>query len=374
MTGFNRIFYAIIMLSALIRCPAFAACISTGTTLAPERGNVLEKGFNFTGWMENPNAATPDTDVLGTLKKAGFTHIRLPVNGSLLMPSFASEQTRQTMLERLDATLSVLVTMGYAVSLDMHPDARFANLHQTQPATALSQLKNTWAMLAQRYVSYSNTALFFEMLNEPVVNNSLWRTQVEELVNYLRIFAPTRTFIVGAAGGQRIDDLAQWTPLADTNIVYAVHFYDPMIFTHQGLTWEPDNPIRLLHDVPFPVNITHPGMVALLKELNATGHSDYARELKAGLAEPWGEANVAEAFNQLHRWRSQHQRAVIVNEFGVLKTVAPSADRAEWIHLVAGEAKRVCAGWAHWDFNQGFGLLNKEGQPDPVIMNALMTP
>jgi endoglucanase len=40
---------------------------------------------------------------------------------------------------------------------------------------------------------------------------------------------------------------------------------------------------------------------------------------------------------------------------------------------VVGFAERHCWGWAHWEYAQGFGLLDaKTGQPDANVMRALL--
>jgi endoglucanase len=349
-----------------------AACVAQGTSLLSMRGTALAKGVNLSGWLQDIHAPMPNLGALQHLKNIGLTHVRVPLNGSLLMERFASPGKSKIIWERLDHTLKVLTGMGYAIMLDMHPDASFAQLHKQKPEDALRELKKLWSVLVKRYSDYSGDTLFFELLNEPVVADGLWREQADRLVNFLRPLSPDSSFIVGPSGGQRIDDLIKWVPLADPNVVYAVHYYDPMVFTHQGLDWERDNPIRLLKGIPFPVDLSDTRMQDLLGKLRTSEQGNYAEQLEKGLINPWDENNVRQDFDKLMEWRSVHGRAVMVNEFGVLKAVAPSDSRYYWLGLVRREAERICAGWTHWELDQGFGLTDHEGRSDETIIQRLM--
>ena len=63
----------------------------------------------------------------------------------------------------------------------------------------------------------------------------------------------------------------------------------------------------------------------------------------------------------------------IINEFGVLKAGAPVESRLRWLSSVATYAEQHCWGWAHWELEQGFGLVNdKTGKPDAGVLKALL--
>jgi endoglucanase len=216
--------------------------------------------------------------------------------------------------------------------------------------------------------------LFFEVLNEPAVDRSLWNRQGPLLVEAIRRSAPSHTIIYGHADYQRIDALADLTPLADPNIVYAAHFYDPMIFTHQGLDWS-DDPLRYLHRIPFPVRLRDAAVVQLLDELARTGRDQAAVLVKTALREPWTEDRIDAEIVRAASWAELNRRPVIINEFGVLGWKAASADRIRWLRTVRGAAERRCIGWAHWDYADGFGFVRRVAEreiPDESIIRALL--
>ena len=109
--------------------------------------------------------------------------------------------------------------------------------------------------------------------------------------------------------------------------------------------------------------------IAALKE---AGKERAAKALADALDEPWDEAGMAAAFDTMRDWSVAHERPVIVNEFGVLSHVAPRGARLDWLAAVRRQAERRCIGWTHWDFQDGFGLIDPEtGMPDAGIMQAL---
>ena len=134
----------------------------------------------------------------------------------------------------------------FAVSADMHPGDDFGHLHRADPEAALVALTEGWRNLSPAIRRLPADRLFAELLNEPQPDDAIWRNQAERLVGELRKPLPSTTFIVGPAPYQRVEALAAWRKLDDPNVIYAFHYYDPMAFTHQGLTWDAADPLSRL--------------------------------------------------------------------------------------------------------------------------------
>jgi endoglucanase len=341
--------------------------------LRPRLGQ-LARGFNLTGWLDNVPARPPDQAVLARLRTRGFTHVRLPVTAERLMEAFSSRDAVVRQLLDLDQALGILLDLGFGVSLDLHPGDRLGRVHVADPDRGFELIETVWRLLARRYASRREDRLFFEVLNEPNVRPGVWNSQGPRLVQTIRREAPGRTLIYGPANYQRIDALLELSPLADPNIVYAVHFYDPMIFTHQGLDWS-DDPLRYLQGIPFPSRLTDPAIARLLDGLALQGRGDAAALVKKQLATPWTEERITSEIARAAAWAERHQRPVIINEFGVLGWKAASADRARWLRTVRIAAETHCIGWAHWDYADGFGFVRRVGEreiPDEAIVDALL--
>jgi endoglucanase len=353
--------------------PDAAVCAaSVASGVSSSRLATLARGFNLTGWVDSWPPQRPSQEALARLYVRGFTHIRLPLNAELLIGDFNDTDPLALHLNELDRAIASLLDIGFAVSIDLHPGSKFGRLHQINPERGLELLDGLWRFLAQRYVRLSAERVFFEVLNEPTVDQHVWDFQGPHLANTIRREAPHHTIIYGQAGPQRIDALGQ--PLADPNVVYAVHFYDPMIFTHQGASWS-NNPIRHLQGVPFPAQVSDLAVASLIDRLVGQGRAEAAAALKSELDAPWTENRIAQEFTRAGRWIARYRRPLIVNEFGVLSWKAPPTDRAGWLRAVRRSAERYCIGWTHWEYAEGFGFMHRamdQEKPDEAILDALL--
>src|SRR5262249_28624301 len=290
---------ALILASAIsatagtLDAPVRAACEVRVVAEPPRtRLDIMARGFNLTGWLDSVPARPPDRDMLAQLRQRGFPHIRLPVTAERIMETFSTPDGVQRQLRELDGALTGLADLGYGVSLDLHPGRRLGTLQEVDPTLAFDLIDAAWRSLARRYANRSPDGLYFELLNEPKGPPSLWANQAARLIATIRREAPNHTLIYGPANYQRIDALQELAPLADRNIVYAVHFYDPMIFTHQGLDWS-DDPLRYLAGIPFPARASDPGVTRLVDSLSLQGRGAAVALVKRQLTAPWTEERVA---------------------------------------------------------------------------------
>ena len=358
---------------ALIGAAALAAR-PTPADAAPggARAALLKRGFNLPDQVPLQPSALPRRATLKFLRERGMTHVRLPVRGEKLMTRFSSAATIRATLDDFDRTLDSLLDLDFAVTADMHPGGDFGRLHRSDPEEAFVALIEGWRNLAKRIGRLPPSRVFAELLNEPNTDDAIWRAQAARLVVDLRSQLPSTTFIAGPAPYQRVEALAGWRPLDDKNIVYAFHYYDPMAFTHQGLTWDPSSPLSRLEGVPFPTWRGEPGINRLLEALRARGDLDLALSIDQALDKPWTAQTIAGQFAPLAAWSRTHDAPVILNEFGALRFKAPRAARLAWLKAVRETAQAKGFGWAHWDYNQGFGLLDETGKPDSALIDVLL--
>src|SRR5690606_4565129 len=76
-----------------------------------------------------------------------------------------------------------------------------------------------------------------------------WTKLAEAMVAAIRKHDERRTLIFGDVEWYGIGPLSRREPLSDDNVIYAFHFYDPFIFTHQGASWAN---LGTTHDIPYP--------------------------------------------------------------------------------------------------------------------------
>jgi endoglucanase len=347
-------------------------CVPVPQTVAPDRLASLSRGFNADGWINGPNSAPPGRDLLQQLRKAGMSHVRLPVPAERVMLRFAARAERDEALRALDSALKQLMSLGYSVSVDLHPGERFNRLHKDDPGAALHEMKDAWSALADIIRPYPADRVFAELLNEPDVDAGRWQNEVEALATAVRQWLPATTLIVGPVNWQRADSLPQLRPLPDPNVVYAIHFYDPMVFTHQG-HWDAQDPLHDIIDLPYPIRTDDPAVKALRQDLQARGATRALAMLDTAIATARDKPDVDRWLAPAALWQQQFARPIIVNEFGVLKAGAPRDSRMRWLAAVTAYASAHCWGWTHWELQQGFGLVDsRTGKPDPDVMRALL--
>jgi endoglucanase len=343
------------------------------STVPAERLTALARGFNLTGWLDGEETRRPNTETLRALHRRGFTHVRLPVMPERLLVEFSNPADVARDRAELEAALDVLIAIGFAVSLDVHPGGRFEGLHKDEPSRAFALLDALWRDLAGHYASYQPDRLFFEVLNEPGVSPEIWNVQGPRIAATIRANAPNHTIIYGSADFQQIAALPE-KPLSLSNVVYAVHYYAPMVFTHQGQEWS-DDPLRYLAGVPFPASRSDPSIERQLRDLRFLGRDAAAALLTKALQDPWDEKRVAAEVSRAGEWSRRQGKPVVLNEFGVLAWKAPVPDRLRWLETVRRSAEQACVGWAHWEYADAFGFVKRAGlteTPDEAVLRALL--
>lgn len=352
-----------------------AALLAPGASVAAvaaSRIARLARGFNLPDQAPLVPGKRPDRATLSWLRRRGMTHVRLPFNGEAVMARFSDPARVKAALDDLDRALDLILDLDFAVSVDMHPGGAFQKLHREEPEAAFNALTEAWTSIAARIIRRPSERIFVELLNEPNVDDAIWRDQADRLAATLRTLLPTTTFMTGPAPYQRVEALAAWRPLDDGNVVYAFHYYDPMLFTHQGLTWDDSDPLSRLAGVPYPARRSDSAIARIIDDLRRRGETALAEEFDRALARPWARATIEDQFAPLAAWGRAHAVPIILNEFGVLRFKAPRAARLEWLRDVRATAEANNFGWAHWDYREGFGLLDESGRPDLQVIDALL--
>jgi endoglucanase len=194
------------------------------------------------------------------------------------------------------------------------------------PAAEKARFLALWEQLANHYRGRSSD-LFFELLNEPntSLTPALWNQYLQEAIAIIRQTNPARTIIVGPGLWYNFGALGSLTlPADDKNIIVAVHYYNPFVFTHQGAEWVP-------------------GSDAWLGT--------------TWLGTPADQQAVQNEFATIARWSAAHNRPMNLGEFGAYSK-ADMDSRARWTAFVARTAEANRMSWHYWEFIAGFGVYN----------------
>jgi len=280
------------------------------------------------------------------VKGWGFDHVRLPLDwhnafGRDLRPKPGILDAFEKAVDGLlQAGLEVILDLHKCPGHDFHDGIRREQTFFTDPAQRKDCLE-VWAQLAERFGDRPGVML--EVLNEPVAPSAeVWNEVKDELVGFVRRRAPRSTIVVGSNLWNNASQFAHLTPVEDDNILYSVHLYNPILFTHQKAPW--------LDDPVFSVSRTYPGTYEV-----PPGH---AGKLPSDLGS-WDRKRLSDHLEPVFAFRERHGARVACNEFGVYMGGADTASRMAWMSDVLGLFRENRIGWSYWHYrNLDFGIVS----------------
>ena len=218
-----------------------------------------QHGINLGGWLSQCDYSTEHYDNFiseSDIKKIsewGLDHVRLPIDYELLRADDHSIIEKN--YSYIDNCIKWCRKYNLNLVLDLHKTCGFSFDNKVQPFFESEELHerfyDLWIDLAKRYGKYSDF-LAFELLNEVVDTNlvDIWNKIAHNTVVKIRQFAPDTKIIIGGVLNNSVMWVRSLDMPYDENIVYTFHFYEPLIFTHQGAYWidEMDENFR----IPYP--------------------------------------------------------------------------------------------------------------------------
>ncbi len=340
--------------------------LAAGSSAAPgkppsDRLEKLARGVNVSHWFWLPHqdtdefrdrfVAAADAELI---KAAGLTHVRLPVEPGWLWDD-AGNQMRADRLDRYRRGVSVFTERGLAVVVDVHP-ARTPWLERIDDESA-AELERMWKVLASSLAGTDPGLVFFEVMNEPhdLADASAWNRAQASVAGMIRAAAPEHTIICTGDEWGGIAGLERCQPVADKNVVYSFHFYEPHNFTHQGASWGFDGWAGM-SGVPYPAT------PEALREAARGFESRRSREALEWSAtrDPWNGEAIRVRVAVAAAWAEKHDAALYCGEFGVYRLKADAASRGRWLADVAGALDERKIGWAMWDYAGGFAMTTGE--------------
>jgi len=351
-----------------VRVVIVMAALCSGSLAQPVPGvparrlTNLSHGINTSHWFaqvydpigykkEHFQKWTSETDI-ALIKAMGFDHIRLSVNPQPMFSHNHSDEIPAEYLGYLDDAVKMILDHDLAVVIDIRPESDFKE--QLSHDEFVEQFSDFWRALARHYAKLDPDRVFFEILNEPEMQDRYrWYGIQSKLAASIREGAPQHTIIAAGALWSADDQLLFMEPLRDPNVVYNFHFYEPHLFTHQGATWGV-NHWHFLKALPYPSTPDSVAKAAAL-EPDAVNRLTVVRY---GL-DQWNATRVDGEIAQVAKWAHAHSVPVVCNEFGVYRKNADPKDRAAWIADVRTSLEKHGLGWAMWDYAGGFSVVNR---------------
>ncbi len=225
-----------------------------------------------------------------------------------------------------------------------------------------------------------------EPLNEPPTGCSARRYGVSTGADWprlqMRIYKEMRkekselTFVVNAGDWGKEEGLLAFDPsfyVSDPHSVFTYHYYEPMIFTHQGTEFgEPF--YRFLRHVPGPAeparaqmsqSLTKQGMATLTDPEARRRAAQAASAAFGDYSRSGSQAYLDRRFDAAADWAKTHGVAasrIFVGETGVARadhniSQSPPEDAATFLAHVGLAAEKRGFTWAIWELDEGFGVM-----------------
>jgi endoglucanase len=323
--------------------------LSPERLLAFKRAKSLDNGVSVS-WLEQTWAkdilkdnAITNTD-LELLKTLGFKSIRLPV----AFKYFESKNIPvAAVLTKIDKVVKQCRVYGLKLIIDYHYGELNDNNYLTEPPVIIK----TWLMLTARYKNESADNLFFELYNEPPpMNPGTWKDAAYNIATAIRKIDKKRTLIIGASNFNSIYELSRTVRLADENIIYTVHFYEPFLFTHQGATWVGDQVSTT--GVTFPYNAeSFPTINPKAK--GTWGETNFYQYRTDG-----NEQSLTDKLLIVKKWATKYDVPLICTEYGVYNKYADVNSRCRYIKAIRRTLKKLNIPGVLWEYKDNFSIFN----------------
>jgi endoglucanase len=351
---------------------------AAGLRTAFARAGHLKRGINASEWFaQSPNDYSAartnrytDAQDIALMARLGFDSVRLSIDATPLEQyPRGADGLNAEFVARLDQTVDTMLADGLAVEIDLHPQENYKQQLRTSD-WAVDRLTMLWRRLAAHYATHDPERVFFEIMNEPEVNDAYrWAGIQARVAAAIREAAPRNTIIATGPNYSDIVDLLAMHPLSDGNVIYNFHFYDPHEFTHQGAGWG-EAWWSYTHNIPYPA--TESTMAELVKEV-PDAPSKY--KLEGYWLDRWDGHRIRLLIDEAAAWGHENGVPLICNEFGAYRDHTDEQSRMNWIRDVRTALEADGIGWAMWDYRGGFGVVRKEdGQPakvDEKVVEAL---
>jgi endoglucanase len=342
------------------------------------RAEHLRRGINASEWFAQSasdysaartNRYTDEADI-ALMAKLGFDNVRLSIDATPLEGwPHGADGLNSEFVGRLDKAVDAMLADGMAVTIDLHPEDSYKEKIRTGN-DGVDRMVMLWRRLAAHYAARDTERVYFEIMNEPEVSDPYrWAGIQARVAAAIREAAPKNTIIATGPNYSGIADLLTQQPLADGNVIYNFHFYDPHEFTHQGAGWGAAW-WSYTHGIPYPA--TESSMAELVKEV-----PDAATrfQLERYWLDDWNGRRIRLTIDEAATWAKTNGVPLICNEFGAYREHSDEQSRMNWIHDVRTALEADGIGWAMWDYRGGFGVVWKQdGQAakvDEKVVKAL---
>ena len=347
------------------------ADIAVTNPLQEKAMKYLNKGVNFTNWLENADGKFKSFELgekdVQILAENGFKSLRLPIDLDLYATNrdaFVKGTDAElkfdddTLFMVLDSFVEWTAKHNMSLVIDYHEYDNSYNTTSAKDTNYIKMMAETWKHVAAHYAENTREDLFFELLNEPDMSDgkvtaAQWTKAAQAMIDAIRSVNTKHTILFGDAQWYSITLLAKRTPFTDDNIIYVIHTYEPFAFTHQGGSW---TDYATIHDIPFPYDKAKWSTVSGDFGVNKSTKSYVKNAIKDYYKTGSKEAIMVEIL-KAKKWAATNNVPVIINEFGALNLRSTAESRINYLTAMREICDTLQIPWTHWGYTGNFSVI-----------------
>ena len=310
--------------------------------------NGFIRGINLGGWLSQCNYEKEHLDSFiqendfRIISTWGVDHVRIPFDYNII------ENQDGTFSEEgfayIDSALSFCEKYGLNTILDLHKTAGFSFDYFAENESGFfdsdelqERFYRLWEEVARRYGSLT-PRVAFELLNEVTDASFIdaWNRIAGECIRRIRAIAPNILILVGSYHNNSADTVQFLDAPYDENVIYNMHCYEPLKFTHQGAYWT--TAIDPEERITFEDSVT-------------------------------SEKYFEELFSTAIAKAEKHGSGLYCGEYGCIDVVSPE-DTVKWYRTINSVFEKYGIGRAAWSYKaMDFGLSDHrlDGVHDELI-------
>lgn len=328
------------------------------TCMGSMRANVpqtpFHKGVNLSDWMMmvdtsgllNFRIYTKQDFV--NMKSLGCDVVRLPINLPYLTNGSPNYAIAPQLFQMLDSAVKWCEDLKIYLILDNHPSEKFFYT----PDSIEPQLIKIWAQMAKHFVSKSDFVVY-EVLNEPhSLSVTKWNTVLTNSLSAIRSIDTTHSIIVGGVNWDAYNTMSLLPKFTDKKLIYTFHYYNPMLFTHQGAAFVAPS-LENLSKVPFPYDVNK------MPVFDSVYGGSWVESAFDRYPVEGNPAFIVDQFKTIQSFQESRNVPLFCGEFGVLMTNCDETDRITWLKTVVNQLDSNKVSWTHWNYRgSSFGLYH----------------
>ena len=237
-----------------------------------------------TAYNLNPDNYRPQAP--RDIKAAGFDAVRLAVEP---VPLLKMNEAERHIIYRTFATyIDGYLAAGLNVIFDIHVTGRdpIWNLNTLATSTSDAKFKSyteTVVSVARFLGAYNPQHVALELFNEPpCISAARWSELQKTLYNVARAVVPNHTLVLTGPCWSSMDELQKIDVNEyDKNTIYTFHFYQPTLFTFQGIPWL-EGGFKFLRRLPYPptTNLSAAFISAIMADVKSAPGLDGSNKAK----------------------------------------------------------------------------------------------